>query len=170
MEIWKDVKDYEGLYQVSNLGRVKSLSRTDSKGRFRKEKVLKLGNNGNGYIQISLCKNGVVKRTSVHRLVAYAFVPKTKGFDIVNHIDENPSNNRANNLEWCTQQYNTNYCTARYRAEKTRNENKAKKPKKVINHDKRILTIDEMIEKHKEAMKICEEIETICSNYLKNVS
>lgn len=103
MEIWKDVKGYEGIYQVSNLGRIKSLDRIDNNGHRVHQRIMNPKPNKFGYIRINLSKNGNVKREFVHRLVAEAFVNrKNKEDDIVNHLDNNPSNNRADNLEWTT--------------------------------------------------------------------
>ena len=102
-EVWKDIEGYEGLYQVSNLGRVKSLDRTIAHKRFgqckRKGVILKQVER-RGYLWVDL--TGKNKAVSVHRLVAEAFIPKLKGKNQVNHIDENRSNNRVDNLEWVT--------------------------------------------------------------------
>lgn len=96
MEIWKDIKDYEGLYQVSNLGRVKS-----------KRKILKAINSE--YLKVGLSKNGVQKTLTIHRLVAQAFIDNPNDYNFVNHKDENKHNNNLNNLEWCNNLYNVNY-------------------------------------------------------------
>lgn len=104
-EIWRDIKEYEGLYQISNLGRVKSLcKRTNHKN----ELILKLGIR-NTYNTIVLLKNKVRKSYQVHRLVAEAFLPNPNNYPIVNHKDENPLNNCVDNLEWCTQKHNVLY-------------------------------------------------------------
>ena len=103
-EIWKDIPEYEGLYQVSNLGNVRSLNYN----RTGEIKLLKQGN-VNGYKVVILYKDGKKKNYLVHRLVAIAFLPNPNNLPIINHKDENPSNNNVNNLEWCTQAYNTNY-------------------------------------------------------------
>lgn len=103
-EIWKDIEGYEGMYQVSNLGRVKSI-------KFRKEKILKPGRDTYGYLHISLSKNGERKQYLIHRLVAQAFIANPDNLSMINHKDENPSNNRVENLEWCTAKYNNNYGT-----------------------------------------------------------
>lgn len=100
-EVWKDIPGYEGLYQVSNLGRVKSLPRNTTRG-----KVLSLQNQQNGYFCVCLCKNGVSKRENVHRIVAEAFLPHSDSNNVVNHKDENKHNNKVTNLEWTTQKYN----------------------------------------------------------------
>lgn len=105
-EIWKDIDGYEGLYQVSNLGRVKSLERKDKYGRIFKEKVKELQIDKDGYFRTSLWKgkNGSLKQ--VHRLVAIAFIPNLENKPIVNHIDGNKQNNNVENLEWCTNSEN----------------------------------------------------------------
>lgn len=111
MEIWKDIKDYEGLYQVSNLGRVKSLDRIDSNKHPIKERLLKCGKVDGGYLAVALCKNGKYKTFLIHRLVAQAFIPNPNNLPQVNHKDENKHNNCVQNLEWCDQKYNNNYGT-----------------------------------------------------------
>ena len=117
-EIWKDIKGYEGLYQVSNLGRVKSLEKIDFSGHKRKCKILKLALNRYGYAYLTLSKNGNKKAYTVHRLVAESFIPNPNKLPFVNHKDENKSNNRVKNLEWCTHEYNINYGTCRERMSK----------------------------------------------------
>ena len=115
IEIWKDIPNYEGLYQVSNLGRVKSLKRKvkspirNNKFVFRKERMLKNYLGILGYYQISLRKNNQAKTFSVHRLVALAFIDNPNNYPIINHKDSNPSNNNVDNLEWCTQSHNIQY-------------------------------------------------------------
>lgn len=108
IEIWKDVPGYEGLYKVSNLGNVLSLNYR----RTRKAKLLKLLKRANGYCYVELSKNGVTRKINVHCLVAKVFVPNPNNYPIINHKDENPSNNCFDNLEWCSYSYNTNYGTA----------------------------------------------------------
>lgn len=113
MEEWKDIKGYEGLYQVSNQGRVKSLEKTYNVGyggeKHQKERILIPTEVGNGYLHVTLCKNGGKKYKRVHRLVAEAFIPNPNKYDVVNHKDENQKNNNVDNLEWCTQAYNNAY-------------------------------------------------------------
>lgn len=111
-EIWKDIKGYEGHYQISNLGRVKSLSRITTfrgKKRLEKELILREGTSKKGYSLVSLQKNGIAKTQRVHRLVAQAFIPNINNYQQVNHKDENKKNNCVDNLEWCDCKYNNNY-------------------------------------------------------------
>ena len=115
-EIWLDIAGYEGLYQISNLGRVKSLERTfvDKIGRERtfRGRILKPKTERSGYLQVSLC-NGSGKKKSflVHRLVCETFHENPENKPCVNHIDENRTNNAASNLEWCTYAENNNHGT-----------------------------------------------------------
>lgn len=101
-EIWKDIEGYYDLYQVSNMGRVKSL---------RNNIILKSKIERSGYERVVLSVNNIPKDYSVHRLVANAFIQNPNNYPIVNHKDENRTNNCADNLEWCTQKYNVNYGT-----------------------------------------------------------
>ena len=103
-EYWKPVVGYEGLYMVSNWGRVKSI-------KFGKERILKPVTNSSGYLLVGLYKNNIEKKYSVHRLVAEAFIPNPYNLPQVNHRDENKLNNNVDNLEWCTNEYNINYGT-----------------------------------------------------------
>lgn len=120
-ELWKDVKGYEGIYQVSSLGRVKALQKsyTDSLGRniVRKEHILATHESAQtGYPQLNLSKDGEAKTVSVHRLVAEAFIPNPNNLPCINHKDESRNNNCVDNLEWCSYLYNNQYGTARERA------------------------------------------------------
>ena len=115
-EIWKDIPGYEGLYQVSSLGRVKSVSRVvvgkDNKIHTLKERILKPQDEHNGYLIVGLCKNGVAKMTLVHRLVAEAFISNVDLFaTTVNHKNEIKTDNRVDNLEWMSGADNTRYST-----------------------------------------------------------
>jgi len=101
-EIWKDIDGYEGIYQVSNMGRVKSLERLSIQKHLVPEKILNGFIHGYGYPVVDLYKDGVRKRYYVHRLVATAFVPNPRNLNEVDHLDRNTSNCRADNLRWCT--------------------------------------------------------------------
>ncbi len=110
-ELWKPINGYEGLYQVSNLGRIKSLKRfAKTKGgglRTVHCKILKFGMHDYRYRNVTLHKDGVQKSFTVHRLVATHFLNKSNSNDVVNHINGIKTDNRANNLEWCTQKHNS---------------------------------------------------------------
>ena len=121
-EIWKDVAGYEGKYQVSNLGRVKSLSRTinhsDGKNITRHGKILTPFKNAKGYCLVDL-RNKARHTVQVHRLVAQAFIPNPENLPQVNHKNENKTDNYVENLEWCTAKYNSNYGTRNIRRSKS---------------------------------------------------
>ena len=110
-EVWKDIKSYEGIYQVSNLGRVKSLARHKVIGSatFLAEENILINVNVKGYSRVSLCKDKKVKQHSIHRLVGMAFLDNPCNLPMINHKDENKANNNVENLEWCTGKYNSNY-------------------------------------------------------------
>jgi hypothetical protein len=112
MEIWKDIENYEGMYQVSEKGRVKSLNYNHTK----KEKILKGVKDKGGYLYVGLWKDGKQTNQLIHRLIAQAFIPNPNNYEQVNHKDENPSNNHVANLEWCDAKYNTNYGTRNQRS------------------------------------------------------
>lgn len=108
-EIWKDIEGYDGIYMVSNLGRVKSLPRSCQGLNASKEIILKQSEDKDGYLLVGLHKNGKSKTVRVSRIVAKAFIPNPNEYPDVNHKDENNQNNRVDNLEWCTTQYNLTY-------------------------------------------------------------
>ena len=114
-EIWKDIEGYEGLYQISNIGRVKSLAKINGANRKQKERILHPKSN-HGYMVVSLAKNGIYKNNFVHRLVGKAFVDNPNNYPVINHKDENKANNNVSNIEWCTQKYNANYGTRNRRS------------------------------------------------------
>lgn len=113
MELWRSIPGYEGLYEVSDIGNVRSIDRMifRSKGKpfIKKGKVLRAGTDTNGYYYVSLYKHGIPRHESVHRLVAISFLDNPNKYPIVNHINEDKKDNRPCNLEWCTEKYNTNY-------------------------------------------------------------
>lgn len=131
-EIWRDIPDYEKLYQVSNLGRVRSLNRLKKnydintgtfteimiKGIYLKQRMTPFG-----YKTVLLSKNAKRKWYFVHRLVAQAFINNPDNLPFVNHKDENKLNNNLDNLEWCTAKYNSNYGTRNKRLSKTKTNN-----------------------------------------------
>ena len=110
-EIWRPVVGYEGLYEVSNTGRVRSLDKYDSMNRFLRGRILRLFTDGLGYLRAQLYSNSKRKSFLVHRLVAQAFILNPDNLPQVNHRDENPSNDNVDNLEWCDGKYNVNYGT-----------------------------------------------------------
>jgi hypothetical protein len=117
-EVFRDVLGYEGLYQVSNYGRVKSLERKnifycglrkEHLERPTEEKILNYNKSNRGYLQVCLTKDGKSKTYTVHRLVAKAFLPNLKNKKQVNHIDGNKENNSIDNLEWVTSSENNKH-------------------------------------------------------------
>lgn len=148
-EIWRDVVNYEGLYQVSNLGRVKSL--------ISKEKILKQNLDYYKYSYVQLWKDGIGKKIKVHRLVAETFIPNRQNKPQVNHKDGNKLNNHVDNLEWCTGSENIKHALAHGL--------KKCKTKKVVQYDKQDNFIKEW-ESIKEAKNITgiTHISSCCRN------
>ena len=120
-EIWKDIPEYEGLYQISNIGNIKAKARAKT---HKKDKIMISTIKKYGYKEIGFMKKGIRKIFQIHRLVAEVFIPNKENFKSmpdedrtlvnlnkleVNHKDENASNNSVDNLEWCTHKYNSNY-------------------------------------------------------------
>jgi len=137
-EIWRDIPGYEGVYQASNTGRIKSLSRIVSIGENKRiipEKILTPEKSVHGYLRVKL-SNGKSKRFFVHRLVALTYLPNPNNYRCINHKDETRTNNfvfinddrsvdvEKSNIEWCTHKYNSNYGTCKERAKVTRHANK----------------------------------------------
>ena len=120
MEVWKDIKGYEGVYQVSNQGRVRSLDRLNSAGKRMKGSIRRQSKNSNGYLYVNLCLNGKSFNCSVHRLVAITFIPNPDNKYTVNHKNENKEDNRVENLEWMSLQENLRYGTHDIRMAQTR--------------------------------------------------
>lgn len=104
-EIWKNIAGYEGLYEVSNLGRVKSLNYK----RTGKERILRPGLYNCGYLYVTLSKNGKQKKYRIHRLVGSAFIENPENLPEVNHKNQVKTDNSASNLEWCSTKYNIRY-------------------------------------------------------------
>lgn len=105
-EVWQDIPGYEGYYQASTYGRIKSLPRNTTYG-----KILKQAKDSNGYLLVSLSKNGVTKKVRVHQLIALTFLSNTQKFPIINHKSEVKTENQVWNLEYCTYSYNNGYGT-----------------------------------------------------------
>ena len=120
-KVWKDIEGYEGLYKISDKGRVKSLKQG-------KEKILKPLCDRLGYLFINLYKNGDMKKCLIHRLVAQAFIPNTNSLPQVNHKDEDKTNNKVENLEWCSAKYNNSFGTRIQRVAEKMTNGKTSKP------------------------------------------
>ena len=128
-EIWKDIEGYEGLYQVSNMGRVKSLQHS-------KEKILKPHNTGKGYLMITLSVNGKKTNHFIHRLVGLVFIPNPHKLPCINHKNCDRGNNMAENLEWCDYQYNTDYSVSKPILQYTKNGEFVREWKSIISVEK----------------------------------
>lgn len=129
-EIWLPICGYEN-YQVSNMGRIKSLGNDKT----RKDRILRQVKNNKGYLYLNLCKEGKCKNFTVHRLVANAFLDNPSNLKCVNHKDENPLNNCVDNLEWCTYKYNNIY-GSRLKKVSEKQRNDPNKSKQVYQYDK----------------------------------
>ena len=153
MEIWKPIKNYEDSYEISNLGNVKSLNY----GNTGTSRLLKLRKDKYGYLNVELNKNGKRKVFKVHRLVLMTFMP-IEGMESlqVNHIDENKLNNTLENLEWCTNEYNSNYGT--------RNDKISKKQKINNSNSKKIYCVE--LDKTWNTIKECAKELNINYRYL----
>ena len=170
LEVWKDISGYEGHYQVSNIGRVKSLARVVEcrKDVFinKKEKFLSDWNCGKGYRKIKLSKDGIEKSIRVHRLVAETFLGNPEAKSEVNHINGIKDDNRIENLEWCTSSENTIHAL----------NNKLKISQKGSEHGMSKLTEKDVLEIReigrskglKEVSKIFKVSESLISNVLLN--
>ena len=136
-EVWKDVAGYEGYYQVSNKGNVRSVERI-VRGRKYGGRTLRPAHDIGGYLYVVLSKNGVTKNKKVHRLVAEAFIPNPNNYLEINHKDEDKTNNHVENLEWCTREHNINHGT---RTEKVR-QKRSKRVKGVNVETGEIITLN----------------------------
>lgn len=126
MEEWRDVKGYEGYYQISNKGSIKSLKRTFYSGsnlRIKKiyeEKILKQQSYKQGYKYVVLCKDGISKKLKVHRIIAQAFIPNPENKPCIDHINAKRDDNRIENLRWATWKENSENSISRYRISMSR--------------------------------------------------
>lgn len=109
MEQWCDIAGYEGFYQVSNTGKVRTMEHSDRFGRTYEQIEMRQSVSRNGYLVLHLKAGGHRKMALVHRLVACAFLPNPDNLSDVNHIDGDKSNNNIDNLEWCTHSYNQHH-------------------------------------------------------------
>ena len=139
-----------GLYEVSNLGRIKKINRKVKNQYINRDKkiniILKGSKNQKGYLIIKLTKDKSIKTVGIHRLIAETFIPNPNNLPQVNHIDENKENNKVNNLEWCTAEYNNNYGTKKERLRVNHNPIIYESVKKqIIQYDKNMNKIEEFV-------------------------
>lgn len=155
---WKYIKGYEDIYQINNLGEVKSIKRNI---------IMKPSIHRDGYYKIKLCKNGEKRWYQIHRLVAQTFLKNEDKLPCVNHKDENKLNNNVNNLEWCTIKYNNSYGT---RLERVSMSNKTKRA--VLKYDldgnfmEKYSSLAEAFRKH-DKIKSISSIALCCQNKYK---
>lgn len=129
-ELWETVPDHRFInYEISNKGRVRSKAYVDNTGTLHGVHIRKLIKKNNGYVQVILYQNGNYKTYKVHQLVARAFIPNPNNYPIINHKDENKTNNHYNNLEWCTYSYNSKYHDIMHRSQIDRQKSVIQKSK-----------------------------------------
>lgn len=158
VEIWKPIVGYEGLYEVSSMGRVKSLKRLRTK-----ERIIAQFINHRGYARVTLWKENKQRKFSVHRLVASAFIPNPEEKPQVNHIDENKLNNNVCNLEWCTQLENHNHGTVNERISASLiNNPKKSKPVSAFDDDGILIHTYPSIYEASRQMGVCASSITSC--------
>ncbi len=158
-EIWKDIEGYEGRYQVSNLGNVKSLNY----GNHGYEKNLTPKKNNKGYLSYQLTTERVSEYKQAHRLVANAFIDNPQKFPFVNHKDENPLNNCVDNLEWCTHLYNVEY-SLKLHPERRKRE-KIKSSRKYRRHMRHLIKMDlngKLIQEFENVYSYCKDNKLSC--------
>lgn len=158
-EIWKDINGYEGLYQISNLGNIKSLARKTKNQYCKSDSIMEKRLSKNGYYRIGLFKNKHQKHFAIHRLVAEAFIPNPSNLPCVNHKDEIKTNNVVDNLEWCTVEYNNTY------GNRVKNMCKSKE-KKIIQYDLNgnVVKIWSSQKEAIEKLNISNHITDVCNN------
>ena len=128
-EIWKDIPNFEGYYQASNLGRIRSVTRKakvkilHNDFRTIKGQLISPAITKDGYLKVSLSKNHKRYYFKVHRLIAQTFIPNPHNYPVINHKDENKQNNCVNNLEWCSIKYNCNYGSRNQKISKSNSNN-----------------------------------------------
>lgn len=162
MESWRNIEGYDGLYQISNLGRVKSLK--------PKERVLKNILGKNGYYVVSLYKDKKEKRVLVHRLVAETFIPNLSNKPVVDHINTIKTDNNVNNLRWATIKENNNNCITKKRfseAKKSKPSNVSKRVKQYSKDGEYIKTFNSAEEAQRE-LNISHHIGEVCNKKLRS--
>lgn len=167
------MEGYEGLYEVSNLGNVRSLDRYVNHWQggksLKRGKLLAFGRNAGGYRLVKLCDNGKERTYKVHRLVAQAFIPNPNNLPWVNHKDENPQNNAVGNLEWCSAEYNARYGTATERRRVKLLNHKAKSTRVEMLRDGEVIaTFDSLMQAERDLGYKHGNISKCCNGKLKS--